>query len=650
MKYRSYNSELVIATSLIVNVFNDIIIDRRKHNIKDYSKPLSFDDVVQQEIEIPCVLGDRSIILKSLENEPGRYKLPLIILQNKALKTDTDRMCDLHADVFYQQDSSFGKLDSKHHLYSAYDISKRRAQPVIIDYDLTIITKYKEDLDQIISNWIVHFRPDIYFKWWHPKNKTEPLTSQLTWAHNLSFDLPIEYNPQNIFTYKSTTSFSFKTWIFPGMNLDRSDGKFFDPDKGIIKSFKFFTNRSKKLHHDENPDKESVDMRDDDNFYVFGDIENKQAGSLQFWNVEQDQGFVYDGKDEQGLREGKYVVNNIFNENYSEISGDALISNIKTKTEVGDFFSSDDSNLTNKWQKYQNPLTNDSSIYPDNKSIFKAVYFKGGFNEDDLYGVPASGDFLFNYFYKTYTNNKKAKSEFGNSMIEYSKVNVSYDIETKNLNINSINDLTNFKYEMNNILNSRKGVVYDFSLKSKLFKEHNIEFAIHKEYDSDYKENYKASKIITNNINLINGQYNLRSVLFLISDQNELSERTKIINGLTSFWKSVNLIETHSNKYRIEIEDPKYGDYIKAKRMENILYRDLNVVQNIFKDGFYYQVLMNNYIYIVLKIDANDENLIDIFDIGKFIPMTFMSQSAPIFEITIPESKMLLGLNVFMKY
>jgi hypothetical protein len=203
---------------------------------------------------------------------------------------------------------------------------------------------------------------------------------------------------------------------------------------------------------------------------------------------------------------------------------------------------------------------------------------------------------------------------------------------------------------MNNILNSRKGVVYDFSLKSKLFKEHNIEFAIHKEYDSDYKENYKASKIITNNINLINGQYNLRSILFLISDQNELSERTKIINGLTSFWKSVNLIETRSNKYRIEIEDPKYGDYIKAKRMENILYRDLNVVQNIFKDGFYYQVLMNNYIYIVLKIDANDENLIDIFDIGKFIPMTFMSQSAPIFEITIPESKMLLGLNVFMKY
>ena len=32
MKYRSYNSEIIIATTLLVDVFNDIIIDRRKHD------------------------------------------------------------------------------------------------------------------------------------------------------------------------------------------------------------------------------------------------------------------------------------------------------------------------------------------------------------------------------------------------------------------------------------------------------------------------------------------------------------------------------------------------------------------------------------------------------------------------------------------
>ena len=34
MKYRSYNSEILIATTLICDVFNDIIIDRRTHRIK----------------------------------------------------------------------------------------------------------------------------------------------------------------------------------------------------------------------------------------------------------------------------------------------------------------------------------------------------------------------------------------------------------------------------------------------------------------------------------------------------------------------------------------------------------------------------------------------------------------------------------------
>jgi hypothetical protein len=32
------------------------------------------------------------------------------------------------------------------------------------------------------------------------------------------------------------------------------------------------------------------------------------------------------------------------------------------------------------------------------------------------------------------------------------------------------------------------------------------------------------------------------------------------------------------------------------------------------------------------------------------MPLSFMFNAAPVFEITIPESKMLLGLNIFMKY
>ena len=133
MKYRSFNEEILIATALLINVFNDIIIDRRKHGNRDFSKPISLKEISQQKI--PCILGDRSSILRSLENESGKYKLPLIILSNKNIKTDISRMVDLHTDVFYQQDSSFSDLDPEDPLYKPQQLGKRRAQPIIIDFD-----------------------------------------------------------------------------------------------------------------------------------------------------------------------------------------------------------------------------------------------------------------------------------------------------------------------------------------------------------------------------------------------------------------------------------------------------------------------------------------------------------------------------------
>lgn len=128
MKFRSYNSELLISQALITNVFNDIIIDRRAHGVNrgDYSTPIDLSTIVQKKIEVPCIVGDRDIILRSLENESGALKLPLFILQIKSIKVDNNRQSDLFADVYYQVDSQFSKLSPEHHLYQPYNLSKRR--------------------------------------------------------------------------------------------------------------------------------------------------------------------------------------------------------------------------------------------------------------------------------------------------------------------------------------------------------------------------------------------------------------------------------------------------------------------------------------------------------------------------------------------
>ena len=487
MKYRSYNSEIIIATTLLVDVFNDIIIDRRKHGLKrDFSKTVSLDEIVQQKIEIPCILGDRSIILKSLENEPGKYKLPLIILQNKSLKTDTNRMVDLHNDVFYQEDNQFSKLSVDHHLYRPQQISKKRGQPIIIDYDMTIIAKYKEDLDQIFSNWAVHFRPDVYVKWWHPRNKENPLTSQILWAHNISYDAPIEYNPQSIFTYKFTTSFSFKSWLFYGMHSNENEFV----DTGIIKKIKLFPNKSDKW--DENDLAEGKkDWNDGDDAYVFGDIKNENISDLSFYGMSSDQGFYNKSDDEEGLKAGKYMVENVFAENNPLISGDPILSNIKHNDLVGDFFGSKNKNMINESNKLFSYLTFDSSIKSDNQAIVKNVYFKGGFLKDNMFAYPPSGDFMFDTFYKTYNKEEQIiKSEFGQTFHNLSKINISYNINDKNLIITSKHMDNKYVANFKNVLNSSTGIIQEFHIESKLNIK-KIGLLYHKEYNKDFVENKK---------------------------------------------------------------------------------------------------------------------------------------------------------------
>jgi hypothetical protein len=69
MKSRSYHKEIQRNSAQVLDVFDDIYIDRR-----------TVDNVVQKLIKVPCVYGSRSRILKSLENRGNTLKIPLVCI------------------------------------------------------------------------------------------------------------------------------------------------------------------------------------------------------------------------------------------------------------------------------------------------------------------------------------------------------------------------------------------------------------------------------------------------------------------------------------------------------------------------------------------------------------------------------------------
>ena len=729
MKFRSFNEELLISTALLVNVFNDIIIDRRSHGLKrDYSKAISFDEIVQKKIEIPCIVGDRSNILRSLENEQGKYKLPLIILQNKSIKTDTTRMVDLHADVFYQTDNRFAELNPEDPLYKPQQLAKRRGQPTIMEFDMTIITKYKEDMDQILSNWIVHFRPDVYVKWWHPRIKTSPLTSQILWGHNVSFDSPVEYNPTNIFTYKSTTSFSFKTWLFPGMNFIEQD----TINEPIIKHIKFYPNKS-EVWDEEDIERGYKDINDNDTSWLFGDLEEEEPveeptqepieepveepveeptqepieepveeptqepieepieepveeptqkpieepveepieepmeekpknefideneGQLAFWGVRHDQEFYNDGSDEAGLKAGKYMVNNVFAKNYPAISGDPVLSQIHKNPLYGDIFRKSDrlALISNQWTKFQYYLNTENSLN-DGNAIINNVYYKGGFPEEYLKMNPPSGDYLLNKFCRTYIKNKGTadektlSSEFGQSIKYLMPMHLNYEILSKDLTLSTEYHDTRINVTASSIYNSQKGIVQDFELISNPFNRKIIKMHLGCAVDKNFKDLYDKSIKELKNISLFNTRGIRYDVQFKVQDYQVKNIMNKIINFINVYKNAIELREIDVARFEMIIEDSKAGKILQDKDLKDVNFKTFTMPHQQFLNGYYYQILLNKYVYIVLKQNAEKEDDVDIYDVGSLVPLTFSYLHAPVYEITIPESKMLLGLGFYM--
>ena len=202
MKYRSFNAELQTAVASMLDTLNDVTIDRRNSK-----------GTVQQLINVPCVYGNSSRIFKSQESPNKTVELPLMCLSMKGLTRDLSRIFSINDYLTQQDGSSFMNYKSK------------MPQPINISFNLEIITKFQEDMDQIISNFSVWFCPDIFVISPHPANNNVKLKQQIVWNGNIDINYPEEATKDQPTRIIANTSFTFKTWLFPGMGVDDYEGK-----------------------------------------------------------------------------------------------------------------------------------------------------------------------------------------------------------------------------------------------------------------------------------------------------------------------------------------------------------------------------------------------------------------------------------------
>ncbi len=193
MELISYNSELIYAQAQFQRLFNNIRLRRK--------------DSKGNEIIVPCLFSQRSRVMKNLENpDRGKITLPAIYINRTGIERNADRVSNANEHLKSQVG---GAID-----YDAYV-----PVPINLTFELTMVTKYPEDMDILLSNFIPFFNQDLYVRLKHPKIEGEKLNHQVIWDGSISEEWPDEIEPADHDIQIATTSFTFKTWIFAGSDL-----------------------------------------------------------------------------------------------------------------------------------------------------------------------------------------------------------------------------------------------------------------------------------------------------------------------------------------------------------------------------------------------------------------------------------------------
>lgn len=137
------------------------------------------------------------------------------------------------------RDSSriFNKLDN------IYNFSNERESrnvkmpiPVNIEVSMSILTRYMEDMDQILSNFIPFTNPYIILSWKEPmtSGETIEIRSEVLWNDTINLTSPVDTTYAEKIRIVADTSFTIKGWIFKTKNEAATPIYFIDTNYTIV--------------------------------------------------------------------------------------------------------------------------------------------------------------------------------------------------------------------------------------------------------------------------------------------------------------------------------------------------------------------------------------------------------------------------------
>lgn len=198
MNEYTYDFEVQTMSIVLMNAFSDIIINRFDVNKN-----------VKNSIKTRIVYAPKQRVLNDLLNKDQNLQLPVMAVNITGVSRDESRV--------------FNKILGTYHTpaNTSFSVHERGVLPIDVSYNVSIMTRYQQDMDQILSHLLPYINPYFVVSWRTPSRPDHEIRSKVLWNGSVNVQYPNDLNSNQVARVVADLTFTFQGWLFkPYENIE----------------------------------------------------------------------------------------------------------------------------------------------------------------------------------------------------------------------------------------------------------------------------------------------------------------------------------------------------------------------------------------------------------------------------------------------
>lgn len=188
----TYDFEILTMSTVFMNAMSDIIVKR-------YNETQQAKDQIKARV----VYAPKQRVLNDLLDKDQNIKLPVVSVTIGGIARDEGRVFNKLQGNYFRSSTDTSNL-----LHDASPV------PIDITYNVSILTRYQQDMDQILSHLIPYINPYFTVSWRTPQRPDFEIRSNVFWNGQANVQYPIDLTATVVARVTAELTFTFKGWLF----------------------------------------------------------------------------------------------------------------------------------------------------------------------------------------------------------------------------------------------------------------------------------------------------------------------------------------------------------------------------------------------------------------------------------------------------